>query len=306
MNKAFPTLPDFGFSWRSLQVEPVRHSGERITLGAVVKADEGAVFVSKFLNWGKLKTLYGESYGRELEQALSICVSNAKKHFEKSPIFSNWEPPIEGFLLGETKHSLANDMSEAILVAGRLCSSISFASQIAQPSATASKASSVQQVWSNGVLTEVGEICPWVTECFDARVDLKTAGMQIRVGLLTQDYAAQFEAVSSSSSIPTALLRAQAKLWQLDLLREGDFLFKPRLCELILGIPRENNAKTNNKIREFVEEIEYESEKRGLGTYATSSATDAARRVIEKAAAGYSRGGAGAVGRGDARAVGRV
>ncbi|MCY3689291.1 MAG: hypothetical protein OXI17_07525 [Gammaproteobacteria bacterium] len=281
----FPSLPDFGFSWRSLQVEPVRMSGERITLAAILKADEGALLVPRFVSWEKLKSLYGETYGRELEKALSICLSRAEEHYSTSPIFADWLPPIEGFYLGDPKHSLASDITEAVLVAGRHCSSISLASQSEEPSSGPIKAVSAHEKWTSRIIQDVGEQCSWVANCFNAKVDLKAAHMQIKIGLLTEHYAAQFEAVASPAAIPKALLRAQAKLWQLDLLREGEFLFKPESCELLLGIPQPEDGSVHGKIREFVEEIEYEAKKKHLGVFATSSATDAARHVIEKAAA---------------------
>ncbi len=285
MNTEFPRLPDFGFSWRSLQVEPVRLSGERITLAAIVKSDEGALLVPRFASWEKLRNLYGEKYGRELEKALSICLTKAEEHFRKSPIFAEWLPPIEGFYLGDPKHSVANDMTEAIMVAGRHSSSISLASQLMETASGSAKTASAPEKWTSRIIEDVGEQCSWIANCFNARVDLKAADMQIKIGLLTEHYAAQFEAVSSPAAIPKALLRAQAKLWQLDMLREGDFLFKPEHCELLLEIPRPRDGVIHNKIRKFVEEIAYEAQKKELGVFATSSATDAARHVIEKAAA---------------------
>ena len=278
MKAKFPGLPDFGFSWRSLQVEPVRLSGERITLAAILKTDQGALLVSRFVDWRKLKSLYGEKYGGELEKALSICLARAEEHYRTRPIFSEWFPPIEGFHLGGPKHSLAKDMTEAILVAGRHCSSISLAFQLDETAAASER-------WTRSIFMDVDEKCSWVTPCFDIKVDLKAADMQIRIGLLTERYAAQFEAVDSSEAIPKALLRAQEKLRQLDLLREANLLFKPELCELLLGIPKPENGLVHGKIKKFVEEIEYEASKKNLGVFATSSSTDAARHVIEKVAA---------------------
>ena len=285
MNTEFPKLPEFGFSWRSLQVEPVRLSGERITLAAIVKADEGPLLVPRFVSWEKLRGLYGEKYGKELNKALAICISRAEQHFQKSPIFADWPPPIEGFYLCEAKHSMAKDITEAILVAGRHCSSVSLASQLLDSSPSAAKTTSFPEQWTNKVFQDVDRRCSWIADCFNAMVDLKATDMQIKVGLLTEHYAAQFEAVSSPSAIPKALMRAQAKLWQLDLLREDHFLFKPELCELLLGMPRPKDGVVHGRIREFVEEIEYEAGKKGLGVFATYSTSDAATHVIEKAAA---------------------
>lgn len=285
MNAEFPRLPDFGFSWRSLQVEPLRLSGERITMAAIVKADEGALLVPRFVSWGKLKSLYGEKFGGELENALSLCLIRAEEHFRTRPIFTDWVPPVEGFLLGDPKHSTANDLTEAVLVAGRHCSSISLASQLAESSSGPAKPTSQHEKWTSTIIRDVVEQCSLFADCFNASVDLAATDMQIKVGLLTEHYAVQFEAVSGPATIPKALIRAQAKLWQLDLLREDYQLFKPELCELLLGIPKSKDGVVHNKVKEFIEEIEYEAKKKDLGVFATSSSSDAARHVIEKVAA---------------------
>ena len=254
-------------------------------MAAIVKADDGALLVPRFVSWGKLKNLYGEKYGGELEKALSICMVRAEEHFRARPIFTDWLPPVEGFLLGDPKHSTANDLTEAVLVAGRHCSSVNLASQLAESLSTSAKQTSQHEKWSRTIIKDVIEQCSLFADCFNASVDLAATDLQIKVGLLTEHYAAQFEAVSGPSAIPKALIRAQAKLWQLDLLREDYQLFKPEVCELLLGIPESEDGVVHHKVREFVEEIEYEAKKKELGVFATSSSNDAARRLIEKAAA---------------------
>ena len=51
----FPKLPEYEFSWRSLQIEPIPLSGERITLGAVVKGGDQALIAAKLIHAEKLK-----------------------------------------------------------------------------------------------------------------------------------------------------------------------------------------------------------------------------------------------------------
>lgn len=40
MKSQYPVLPDYRLSWRSIQVEPIPHSGERIGVGAIVKGED--------------------------------------------------------------------------------------------------------------------------------------------------------------------------------------------------------------------------------------------------------------------------
>ena len=89
----------------------------------------------------------------------------------------------------------------------------------------------------------------------------------------------------NSSAIQNTLLRAQAKLWQLDLLKEYDNLFRIEECELLLGTPGTRVNRSDNSIQELVEELEFEASKRELGVLAVDSHEDMAKHLIEKAAA---------------------
>ena len=55
MTLSFPDLPSYGISWRSIQVEPVPLSGERITLGAIVKGDDQELIAAKLISKTHLK-----------------------------------------------------------------------------------------------------------------------------------------------------------------------------------------------------------------------------------------------------------
>ena len=285
MRARFPEPPNYGFSWRNILVEPVSFSGERISLAAILKTDDGVLVIPKFVARRKLHSLFGEKYGNDMKEALELCIECAEEHFRRNPIYSSWKPPMKSFSLGKAEHSTADDLEEAVLVAGRYCSSINMAEQIVQQMSGSQKSAPASRQWETKIKENVGHYNTSFENCFDAKISLKEGGVKVKVGFISEKYAAQFEAISSSSAIQHTLVRAQAKLWQLDLLRDEESLFKIPDCELLLGIPQPEVGKNDKALREFVEELEFEASRRELSVYTTSSPAAAASHVIERAAA---------------------
>ena len=284
MRSGFPELPECGFSWRSLLVEPVPFSGERISLAAIIRTDDGALAVHRFVGQRKLRSLFGEKFGESMKEALDLCMECAEDFFQRNPIYSNWKPPMKSFHIGPAEHSVANDLEEAILVAGRHCSSISAAEQMERQSPAAPKTTPFPRQWETEIIETVGRRHSSFESFFNTRISLKEGGVKVKVGFLSEKYAAQFEAISSTSAIQSVLIRAQAKLWQLDLLRDDKSLFNPIDCELLLGMPEAEDGKVESGIQEFVDEIRYEASRRELSVFAATSSSAAANHVIEKAA----------------------
>ncbi len=285
MGAGFPEPPDCGFSWRNLLIEPVSFSGERISLAAILKTDDGALAVPRFVARKKLRSLFGEKFGNDISEALEICIECAEEYFQRNPIYSNWRPPIKSFYVREPEHSIASDLEEAVLVAGRQCSSINLAEQLVQRSPESLKTVPLSRQWEAEVRKNVTQRNTLFENCFGARISLKEGGVKVKVGFVSEKYAAQFEAISSSSAIQNTLVRAQAKLWQLDLLRGDENLFKIQECELLLGMPEPKNTRSDNAIQEFVEELEFEASRRELRVFTVATPAAAASHVIEKAAA---------------------
>ena len=68
----------------------------------------------------------------------------------------------------------------------------------------------------------------------------------------------------------------------MDRLREGEALFKPALCELLLRVPAGHDG--SGELGELVAELAHEASKRGIGLYTFSSSAEAAQHLIENAA----------------------
>lgn len=281
----FPKLPEYEFSWRSLQVEPIPLSGERITLGAVVKGGDQALIAAKLIHAEKLKKMYGDQFGTGIADALNACIKSAENFYSNKPLSMDWEPPLEGFYLGKINSSLAENIEESLLRAAMYCSSFSFSAEITNAPSHKKPELSAPESWRKNIYEVVTKERSDFIRFFDRSIAIRGSGVPIAFGFLSDTYAAQFDAVSDSSRIQQALIRVQSKLWQLDRLRDEATLFKPELCELLIQIPSQSvDSSDGRAFKDFVEELRYEASRRELNVYASESHIDAANHVIARAA----------------------
>lgn len=281
----FPKLPEYEFSWRSLQVEPIPLSGERITLGAVVKGGDQALIAAKLIHAEKLKKMYGDQFGSGIADALNACIKSAENFYSNKPLSMDWEPPLEGFYLGKINSSLAENIEEGLLRAAMYCSSFSFAAESVKTPSHKKSELSAPESWRKNIYDAVASKRSDFIGFFDRSIAIRGSGVPIAFGFLSDTYAAQFDAVSDSSRIQQALVRVQSKLWQLDRLRDEATLFKPELCELLIQIPSQQLSNSEGQaFSDFVEELRYEASRRELKVFASESPVDAANHVIARAA----------------------
>lgn len=281
MSPSYPELPNYGFSWRSIQVEPVPLSGERITLGAIVKGDNQELLAAKLVSKSQLRKIYGREFGARIAEALSLCINHAEKYYSTYPLSNKWSPTLDRFYIGELHSSVAENIEEGLSRAARQSSSFSISLESEKPGSSANSAMSAPKSWQSEIIKVVTDERKDFLNYFEKSVPVRDSGVPLTFSFLSTNYAAQFDAITETKQIQRVLVRAQSKLWQLDRLRDESALFHPKFCELLLQIP---DIEETSEVSEFVEELEYEASKRDLGLYPTTSPVDAARHLIEKAA----------------------
>lgn len=284
MNKSFPELPEYAFSWRSLQVEPIPLSGERITIGAIIKGSDNALVAAKLIPSFRIRKMYGAEFGNRISDAVSVCLEFAEKFYSSNSLARDWTPPLQGFYLNKVNSSVASDIEEGLLRAALHCSSF-YASIEAEKFSSASgrNESFTPEIWRKRIYEEVTIARADFASYFDRNVSIRGSGVSIKFGFLSDSYAAQFESVSDVGGIQQTLIRAQSKLWQLDRLRDQDSLFGPKECELVLRTPISSGIHSDAMI-ELTEELRYEASRRELKIFSTDSAQQAAEHLIKNAA----------------------
>ena len=283
MKTVFPSMPDYSFSWRSLQVEPIPMSGERITIGVILKGDDQALIAARLVPSSKLRKMYGTEMAEGFADALSLCIDRAEKFYARQPLASVWSPPLEGFFLGEQKSSLAENIDDALLNASRYSSSIALAMSLEGAGEPIKPERSAPEDWRKSIFAAVTGRNGELAEYFEQSVTIRGYGLPMKFGFISGKYAAQFDAVSGEKGIQQALVRAQSKLWQLDRLRDENSLFPPEICELVLRVPVQSDD-CSEALTDLVNELRYEASRRELSVFATDSAVEAADRVIYQAA----------------------
>lgn len=281
MTLSFPDLPSYGISWRSIQVEPVPLSGERITLGAIVKGDDQELIAAKLISKTHLKKIYGREFGMRIAEALSLCIDHAEKFYAANPLSNKWSPPLDRFYVGELHSTVAEDIEEGLLRAARHSSSFSVSLEAEKSGSNVNPTVSAPKSWQKKIIKAVTAQRADFEHYFEKSVPIRDSGVPMKFSFLSSNYAAQFDAITEVKNIQRVLVRAQSKLWQLDRLRDESALFHPESCELLL---QTLDIDENSEINEFVEELNYEASRRELGLYTTTSPVDAARHLIEKAA----------------------
>lgn len=283
MSTQFPELPKYGFSWRSIQVEPIPHSGERITVGSIVKGEDSALIAAKLLTAQKLKTVYGNEFGKRIADALALCVDAAEKYFSNHSLSSEWIPPLGGFHLGQEKFSHAEDIEDGLMVSALHCSSFSVALEASKLDGSNENDLTAPENWRRRIIETVKLNRSDLDHCFQQKILIRGSGVPFKFDFVSDKYAAHFDAISRDGNFQQSLIRAQSKLWQLDRLRDEGTLFSPEYCELLLETPSQV-VSSSNSVEEFVSELHYEASKREIGLYASDSSLKAAQHLIERAA----------------------
>lgn len=278
---SFPRLPGYAFSWRSIQVEPIPNSGERITLGVIVKGKDKALMVAKTASSKKLSLLLGDFFAEKISDVFRLSLEATESFYSENSIFTNWNPPIDGVFISSSRSSLAENIEDALIKAGRASSSLFLASDTHFSSTEIKQVTFNAQTWRKEILTRVKAIKQGMDVFFDQDIQLSGSGIPFKFGFVSTKYAAHFDAISPNrANRSEALMRAQSKLWQLDQLRDSDQLFHQEIYELVLHKPRSDDSY----IEDFIEELKDEAQRREIGLYPSQSAIEAAEHVIERAA----------------------
>ena len=282
MKPQYPASPNYGISWRSIQAEPVPFSGERIAVGTVVKGEDRLLMAARLIPaWG-LKKIFGEALGRRIGDAVQCCMDAAEKFYSLHPLSSPWTPPLEGFHLGREVATLARNMEDGLLQSALHSSSFSAAFHAGQAGNAGRSEITAPEDWRKQIIKAVQMNRHDFDHCFQCEFPVHGSGVHFKFDFISEKYAAHFDVISENGNFQHALVRAQGKLWQLDRLRDGEALFKPASCELLLRIPAGHDG--SGELGELVAELAYEASKRGIGLYTSSSSAEAAQHLIDNAA----------------------
>ncbi len=280
----FPNLPDYKFSWRSIQVEPIPHSGERITLGAIIQGEDNALMVARLVPKTKLNSLFGKEFSSRISEALNMAIKSSETFYSGNKLHDNWIPPLDGFFASVVRESVAINIEKAVIDVARNCSCLSIPLENTATSKKPAPETFNPQTWRKEIYDQISIRSESFQQYFDKSIELSgSGGIPFRFGFISAKYAAHFDTVSvSKSHRQDSLVRAQSKLWQLDQLRDSPGLFHQDLYELVLYQPVLKGE--GSYISDSIEELRNEAKRKEISLYASHSPVDAANHVIKSAA----------------------
>lgn len=276
----FPELPSYRFYWKSIQLEPIPNSGERFTLGAIVKGEDGELIVAKLIPKTKLNSMFGGRIAARFNDALNLVTKSAESHYSRNNILEKWNSPIDGFYISEAMKGVSKDIETALELSVKNCSSLSLVLADKKPK-DLEKSKLDSAAWRKEIYNCVTVNNKHYAGCFERQVSVSKSGYPLTFGFVSDRYAAHFESISLKQS-QQSFVKAQSKLWQLELLRERrvDDLFDDQLERFELVLHKPETSQEENQIDDFIEELKEEASMRELDLFAAPSVQSAADRVI--------------------------
>lgn len=278
-NVNFPELPSYSARWCPVYMEPIPGSGEKITVFIAVRGVDGAVYVQPVMT-SRIRKALSKNISRQMSGTIKICVMSAETHLHQNMDLQSWQPPLSGFSLGKHRDALGDDVEDIMWQAKQLCSFFAFDDLAYSSEAKGIVIQKNATKWKDEVKKEVRKVRQEYSDCFDQKVDLQGGHLMKTIGFMLGSYAANFSILGEKPS-EKHLSNIQAKLWQLDQLRDmRSRIDAPGTLEMIVGIPQASNDDVNN----FREEICLEASSRGIEAFMASNPHEAAERLIARAA----------------------
>lgn len=101
LKSSMPPLPPYKGKYRVIYLEPIRHSGERLSIAIMAESDD-AKRVLPTISAKKIKCMYG-SQASAIKNLINLIVDSANKHMQSDHPIEQWIPPFSGVEAGPVK-----------------------------------------------------------------------------------------------------------------------------------------------------------------------------------------------------------
>jgi hypothetical protein len=261
--EGFPLPPTLKARWAPLFFEPIRGSGERLTVAIIIKSGTEAQ-IRSVLRSDAIRMLYGR-HSAGIRGLVELTVDSLSVHLKKNKTPATWAAPVSGFFPGDFRNAVSSSIDGIVAQAIQRCASLSSLNMfdITQEAAKAENEQAavrlvdrVKDVVSKRKL----ELVPY----FNQAGKLVDEGRPIRFGFLGKGVVAHFQQLRPIR-IFESQFNARARLWELS--RAHHLLESSSSACLILQLPRvhdinfspEELRATESAFEELVEEAKSES-----------------------------------------------
>ncbi|MCA9420420.1 MAG: hypothetical protein KC592_05350 [Nitrospira sp.] len=285
-------MPTLQATWAPVYLEPIMHSGERIAIGVAGVSSTGERLVVPTISESQLTCIFGPE-GSDLFNIVQIGLEDLKEFLDDSVELENWDSPLSGVQIGDTRKSLGDDLTSILNLGIRRTAS--FAGYIngqrgSQSLELVKTYQSEEDNWPKSIQDCVLRERLDFKGYFSQSVPLVQNARMTKFDFFGRKYVANFgKLIPKSKSLSRLQNTAKAKLWDLVQLREDQFISNVSSFELILWRPREDDqaysAKEMDDLNEAILELDGEAKKQKLATIPVYNAAEASRIIITKEAA---------------------
>lgn len=264
--------------------EPVPGSGERLSVGALLKYGS-AVFARPLIREDVLRCMYGTAGEGAFQMILATlkAVEGVAKQF--GFLAARDAVPLASFSLMEARETWAD--SEYDLLRQIVLMHFSLSVLADEPAATSDDTPTsereVNQQWTTKVKEAIQARRPDLQACFNRELVLVEGSAPVKFPILTPRLAAQFGLLKVNAQ-SQGMEDARAKMWKLALAREKN---ADLAVAMVVGTPPLDDVTLSDRMQARfvanVEDLKREATKYDVDLQTAQSAAEAAAFVIELA-----------------------
>jgi hypothetical protein len=285
LNSLFPELPKFSGWWRTVYLEPIVGSGERIAI-AVLACGQNEFKVTQAIRNELLDCLYGQQ-SENMRSMISWVIDTIRKEFKQFNSLEKWVSPFEGVTLGNQTTARGQNLDEILRQAVRFTSSLSSLSLDAERSEDEVQPRRYSEHWSRSIAQEIKSTNPQLLPSFGQKVQLGESKLLTSFGFIHGEYTANF-GLLVPSRLSASLNSVKAKLLDLETFKKSGLLARPSNYEIIIGTPADADPTLTDsslkKLRDNIDMIGELASSEGIEVFRAESSEIAAEHIAKKVA----------------------
>jgi hypothetical protein len=280
-----PQPPALRGTWAPLAWEPMAGGGERLAVAIAARAETGESEVFVCLRKDTARALYGK-YGDNVMGLIALAAESLAAHLAQGGPLSAWDAPLSGFLLGQERPFLADDLKGAIKQGLLLTASLASLADVdaADDEEEAADNRGLAARWQDAVKDRVTAVKPGLEGAFGVSLSLYQKGLPVHLGFLSPAISAHFEVIRPDIAM-NRINASRQKLWVLEQTLNAA---ESESAMLFVLLTQESDLlysqKQHETARDVLDELILEASARGLSVRGFYSAGHAAETLLQKAA----------------------
>lgn len=234
----FPPEPSVRALWAPIRLEPIAHSGERITIGVVAVPEQGAPAVASALQPDAVKCVFG-AQAEQFLAVVGLVLDDLRAHLRTGADLAQWLPPVHGASLDTAQPGAGDNIAD--IIRQGLRRTACFSALLAASSDELEPEEDQVDRWPILVRRAVEARAPQLAGNFKKQVRLRDQARPTEI-----DYYSPRAAIGLGKLRPFCLAGdvrwAKAKLMDLENLRGRQGMFPAEHHQILLYRPHDDDA----------------------------------------------------------------